>query len=152
SYEATRRVFKGLRKLGWLEKISPREDRYITHLEWAETNPGKCTVRELLPWQGDADPLLRQIYGIAGGRIYLKPHVLPGLRKLGVSDDLIVSIFTKNMDAARARRGKGNYNGTSPKQILWQTFNFIKQEYERQQKNSDVENDNDSQVENAVYR
>jgi hypothetical protein len=37
--------------------LSNGDQHYVSHKEWAETHPGKCNERDLLPWQIETDTL-----------------------------------------------------------------------------------------------
>src|ERR1700678_913205 len=51
NYTVQRRVFAGLRKMGWLRLDEKKHYWYVCHHDWAAAHPKKCNERELLPWQ-----------------------------------------------------------------------------------------------------
>jgi hypothetical protein len=130
-YSSVQKAFENLRHLGWLEwedvldKSSSdiKKYRYIPHELWAGTkeNAEQCCKRELLPWQEQqADPLVRQLYAIAEGKVRIFEYQVAGLRKLAEGDDMrVLEMFQHEMAAAKADRAAGRWSGTSPKQCLY---------------------------------
>jgi hypothetical protein len=130
-YETVRRNFKTLHRMGWI-RYEGEEIFYVSHADWAAANPGKCVkVDELpMPWDnGKADPLVGQIWAVAGGKIHLHDGVLKGIRKYTTDDDFLFE-FRNAMAEGRAKRLEGIYHHTAPKQIFWNTFHFFKTTFE----------------------
>jgi hypothetical protein len=71
--------------------------RVLSHKEYAEKYPGQCCQKEVLVWFDDpgVDPLARQFYALSGGRIKFRTNDMKGLRKLGLSDEQLLSEFEK---------------------------------------------------------
>jgi hypothetical protein len=88
-------VFRALGELvkeGWAEIIQrepgkPVTYRFITHKEWAQNNPDCCTKKDVMPWDGQGDPLGQRLYAASGGQAKFLPGQMTGLRKSGLSDD-----------------------------------------------------------------
>jgi hypothetical protein len=117
-YETTRRVFKGLRKLGFIELLANGNFKYIEHDAWTEKRPDQCYWRETLHWQNDTDPLVGKLYAVAGGKLRLVEQTVVGLRKFG-TDEEIEALFRREVDAANAQRARGGgWTGTSPRECL----------------------------------
>jgi hypothetical protein len=128
NYEATRRVFKVLRKLGFIERLADAKFRYVPHEEWTEKNPGRCAARELLPWQEGSDPFVGKIWQIAGGKIRVVDWQIAAIRKY-VGEESFLMEFEQEMHAAALKRVPGgDWRGTASKAIFWQVFNRLKAE------------------------
>src|SRR5580700_6902786 len=99
-------VFKALQELvamGWAEVLQREPGktvvyRFLDHEEWARNNPDCCTEKDVMPWEGDGDPLGRELYAVSGGRAKFLPHQMTGLRKSGFPDQQIVSEFRTFLD------------------------------------------------------
>jgi hypothetical protein len=99
-------VFRALEELvkeGWAEIIQrepgkPVTYRFITHKEWAQNNPDCCTKKDVMPWDGQGDPLGQRLYAASGGQAKFLPGQMTGLRKSGLSDDQIVMEFRAFLD------------------------------------------------------
>ena len=94
-------VLKALQELvdyGWLE-VTRREPgkpvvyRVIDHEEWAKKNSGLCAVKDVMPWEGEGDPLGKELYSVSGGQARFLPRQMNGLRKCGLTDEKIVAEF-----------------------------------------------------------
>jgi hypothetical protein len=116
-YETQRRVFKGLRSQGWFELLPDNQYRYIAHDAWAEKHPGKCNVRELLPWQIETDPLVGHLYAVTGGKLRIYENMLIGMRKLA-TDEEILALFKTEWQEAQNRKARGDWSGTGARSIL----------------------------------
>ena len=116
-YETVRRVFKGLRKMGFLDLNEDGKYLYIPHDKFVSAFPGKCNVRELLPWQSETDPLVGKMYGAAGGKLRLMEGKVIMLRKYmeqaGLSDEVVLAFFVKTLEFAAESRKRGDYKRTS---------------------------------------
>src|SRR6266852_1135128 len=60
------RALEELVKRGWAEVVhkepgKPVTYRFIDHDEWARNHPGCCTVKDVMPWEGEGDPLGKQL-------------------------------------------------------------------------------------------
>lgn len=75
------------------EPGKPVHYKVVSHAHWAEKHPGQCVVRDTMPWDGEGDPLGRDLYVASGGLAKFFPRHMPSLRKLGVSDDDIRRYF-----------------------------------------------------------
>lgn len=124
-YEVTRRNFKVLRKLGWLELLDNGDHKYIAHEAWAKTHPGQCNKRELIPWQIETDPLVGKLYAVSGGKLRVMENVAASLHRLA-DDEEIVKLFTEAYGRATVARQNGLYSGTSPRSVLFQVLKFLK--------------------------
>jgi hypothetical protein len=99
-------VFKALQELvrmGWAEVLQrepgkPVVYRFVDHEEWARNHPDLCTEKDVMPWEGEGDPLGREMYAVSGGRAKFLPYQMIGLRKSGFSDQQIVSEFRTFLD------------------------------------------------------
>jgi hypothetical protein len=129
-YEVTRKNFKVLRKLGWLELQDNGDHKYVRHDAWAKTHPGQCNKRELIPWQIETDPLVSRLNGLAGGKLRVMENMVASLHRLA-DDDEIVELFKQANDRAMAARAQGLYSGTSPKSVLFQVRKFLKRRSEQ---------------------
>jgi len=126
NYEATRRVFKTLVKLGFLESLGAKKYRYILHDKWSETH-GPCAKRELFPWQESANPFVGKIWGISGGKIRLVEWKVEQFYKHIGDEELFIKEFQKEMDAATVSREHGEWAGTKPKSVYMRVFNRLKE-------------------------
>jgi hypothetical protein len=72
--------------------------RFLSHDEWAKKHPGKCVVKERMPWDGEGDVLGARLYAISGGRAKFLPNQMNGLRKFGFEDDTIATEFKVFLD------------------------------------------------------
>jgi hypothetical protein len=129
NYEATRRAFKVLRKLGFIELLPGDKFGYVPHDEWAAAHPGECQTRELFPWQDCSvvDPIVGEIWKIAGGKIRLVDWQIEAIHKY-VGADKFLREFEQEMLAAGLRREEKQYFGTAPKSIFWAVFHRLKAE------------------------
>jgi hypothetical protein len=87
-------VFKALQEhveTGWFE-VERNDPGYpviyrpVDHDEWADENPGCCIEKDVMPWEGEGDPLGIKLYAQSGGRARFLPRQMDGLRKFGLSD------------------------------------------------------------------
>jgi hypothetical protein len=126
-YETQRRVFKGLRKLGWFELLPEKNQyRYIEHDAWAKKHPGECNARELLPWQVETDPLVGQLYAASGSKLRVYENMLVGMRKLA-TDEEIISLFRAEWQDAQNRKARGDFSGTGARSVLERVRYTLKQ-------------------------
>lgn len=126
-YETVRRAFKVLRKMGFLEMDAEDNYRYIPHDAMVAKNPGKCTKRELLPWQECTNPFVGKIWSISGGKIRLVEWQINLFEKFIGNEELFINEFRLEMDAATARRVPGgDWVGTSPKACYLRVFERLK--------------------------
>ena len=100
NYGSTHAAFSGLIKLGWLERIDDRKVRYIDHAEWASRHPRQCNERDILPWQTEPDPLLCQLFAIAGGRLRLQNGHMVSIRKFA-TEEVILELYRKEVASAK---------------------------------------------------
>lgn len=92
----------GLFELKRRARFRPNVYRIIDHKEWAARHPGLCVEKAALPWDGEGDPLGRQLFAISGQRVKFLPNQMTGLRRLGFSDPEITELF-------RSFIGEANY-------------------------------------------
>jgi hypothetical protein len=94
-------VFRALQELvdyGWAE-IVQREPgkavvyRFLDHDDWAKMHPDLCIEKDVMPWEGQGDPLGVALYSASGGKAKFLPRQMNGLRKSGFTDDEIVLEF-----------------------------------------------------------
>jgi hypothetical protein len=66
-----------------LEKglFEPNVYKVLTHKEWAVSHPNACAIKETMPWEGDTDPLGRELYAISGGRAKFRDFQVKILRE-----------------------------------------------------------------------
>ena len=102
------RAYHELRDAGFFELLEYGQFdssiyRVLTHDEWKEKYPGRCTVKEQFPWSGEGDPLGRKLYAASGCRVMFKEFQVNNYRKTGVDEATIVALFTE------WREGLGKY-------------------------------------------
>jgi hypothetical protein len=51
-----------------------------------------------MPWEGEGDPLAKQLHAVSGGLAKFLPGQMDGLRKSGMSDEQIASEFRVFLD------------------------------------------------------
>src|SRR6185369_3590093 len=88
---------------GWAEVVQkepgkPVMYRFIDHEEWARTHPDSCTQKDVMPWEGEGDPLGRLLYAASGGQAKFLPGQMNGLRKSKLSDQEIAAEFRAFLD------------------------------------------------------
>jgi len=141
SYEATRKAFHVLRKLGFLESIQPGYYKYVDHKEWAAKHPGQCRVRVQLPWQEEVDPLVGKMYALSGGKLRMMPYQVAALRKFADNDDaMILRLFTTEIEAAIDARGRGKHDGQSPNSCRHRVFVHLKNAWFQKQAQQNEQN------------
>jgi len=59
------------------------------HSTWAERNPGKCTTKIEMPWEGDGPELGKQLHGISSGRIKFRPEQIRHLQGRFTDEEII---------------------------------------------------------------
>jgi hypothetical protein len=96
-------ALKELVHLGWAEVIhkepgKPVTYRFIEHEEWARNHPDCCVEKEIMPWEGEGDPLGARLHAISGGMTKFFPGQMDALRKSGFEDDQIASEFRTFLD------------------------------------------------------
>jgi hypothetical protein len=117
SRSKVQRAIKALVKLGVFveinkEPFSPSVYRVLSHKEWAEAYPGRCAVKQKLPWSDEAgDPLGVRLWSASGGKIRYMPHKLAALRNTGLSDEQIVGHFEEFIAVENARRQSQRWHG-----------------------------------------
>jgi hypothetical protein len=126
-YETQRRVFAGMRRLGWLALDNDGNHLYVSHATWADRHPGQCRVREALNWDFAADPLVSELYAISGGKLRVFENQMVGARKLA-SDDEIAATFRRQWAEAAACKERGEVRTISPKKVLFLMFQALRKE------------------------
>jgi hypothetical protein len=99
-------VFRALQELareGWAEIVQrepgkPVTYRFITHKEWSRNHPDCCPKKDVMPWDGQGDPLGKQLYAASGGLAKFFPGQMTGLRKYDLPDDQIAMEFRAFLD------------------------------------------------------
>lgn len=99
-------VMKALSELlyyGWVEVVhkeagKPVAYRFLDHEEWARNNPECCTEKDVMPWEGEGDPLGKQLHAVSGGLAKFLLGQMIGLRKTGLSDEQIATEFRVFLD------------------------------------------------------
>jgi len=81
-----------------VERFRPNVYHVVDHQEWAKRHPGSCVKKSSFPWQGEGDPLGRELHAISGHRVKLLPNQTVALRKFGLSDDQIKAEFGTFLD------------------------------------------------------
>jgi hypothetical protein len=134
NYESTRRARLVLINNGWLTHgTDERHFNFIAHDTWAfTTNWEKCVEQDLNPWHGEADPFIGRVFAIAGGRFRAKPHWILGVRKYGYSDDEILELFRKELEAAACKRAKGEHSMTGNHQCFYRVSQHLREHSRRQ--------------------
>jgi hypothetical protein len=56
-------------------------------------HPDLCIEKDVMPWEGQGDPLGVALYSASGGRAKFLPRQMNGLRKFGFTDDEIIFEF-----------------------------------------------------------
>jgi hypothetical protein len=92
------RAFQELESGGWIEAIRREPGkavvyRFLNHDDWAEMHSGMCIEKDVMPWEGQGDPLGKALYAASGGLARFLPRQMNGLRKFGFTDDEIVLEF-----------------------------------------------------------
>lgn len=82
------------------ERFRPNTYKVLDHKEWIKRHPNRCVGKVSFPWEGEGDPLGRQLYAISGGRVKFWPRQMTGLRNLGFSDEQIIERFQSFIDQA----------------------------------------------------
>ncbi len=104
-------AFQELVSLGFFEEI--RADagkavnyRPVKHTEWAEKHPNQCVEKLAMPWDGEDDPLGRDLYAVSGGRVKaFFPNVLKSFRKIVNNDAAIITAFKEFWPTDDGSRG-----------------------------------------------
>jgi hypothetical protein len=102
----------GLFGLLQVERFKPNAYRVVDHKKWAQRHPGQCVQKASYPWDGEGDPLGRQLYAISGQRVQFLPNQTTGLRNLGFSDEEIIEEFRTFLD-------ESDYEGKRWKYAYW---------------------------------
>ena len=97
------RALDELVECGWAEVIhkepgKPVTYRFVSHKEWARCHPDYCIVKDSMPWEGEGDPLARQLQVVSGGLAKFHPNQMNGLRKSEWPDNEIVTEFRVFLD------------------------------------------------------
>ncbi|MGB7729917.1 MAG: hypothetical protein WBL50_17940 [Candidatus Acidiferrum sp.] len=139
NYETVRRVFKQLVRDGWLIPVSGENRRYkwVHHNEWAKAHPNGCCERAALVWEHETDPFIGKLYAIADGKLKLYENHVRAMRAIA-GDEEILLLYRHEIEAAKARRQRGSYEGTSPLACFWTVHRYLK-ELDKQRKIRDKE-------------
>jgi len=123
------KAIKFLLKHGWLKATAKKKHlKYVSHEKWAETFPGKCVERNLLPHQEEADPFVGELYAVAQTDLRLQPHWLASVRQCA-SDIEILSAFTEQRRADIARKLAGDGHMTSAKNSFYVVCDRLKRQH-----------------------
>lgn len=95
-----RRGLTKLEELGFFELLScgrfrTNQYRVVSHKEWAQKHPGRCTRRVTITYFENGDPLGQELHSASGGQIKFPPITVSNLHKLGLHDDFIVEQFAE---------------------------------------------------------
>jgi hypothetical protein len=120
SYESTRRTFRTLRKMGFLE-ADGKNILYVGHDAWAAAHPHKCQAREMFPWQESADPFIGAIWKLACGKIRVLDWQIVAVRKVATDEEFIAE-FESELNGAQLRRSSGDWHGTAAKACFWKAY------------------------------
>jgi hypothetical protein len=95
----------------WAEVVhkeagKPVTYRFIDHEEWARNHPGCCVEKDTMPWEGEGDPLGKQLYAISGGLAKFLPGQMKALRKSELPDVQIAAEFRIFLDR-NPHKGRG---------------------------------------------
>jgi len=72
--------------------------RFLDHEEWSRKYPHNCIEKDVMPWEGEGDPLGKQLHAISGGLAKFLPRQMDGLRKSVFSDQQIADEFQIFLD------------------------------------------------------
>jgi hypothetical protein len=136
-----RRMFALLDRAGWLV-VEHHEDtrkdirktrskkirRWVSHEEWAKSHAGECVkVAEfLMPWSADADPLCGKLWSAMEGKIRIFENLITHARSCGRSDHEIETALSQAWQAAKAKRARGEYEGTAAKTVFFATIKALR--------------------------
>jgi hypothetical protein len=102
--------------------------RWISHEEWAKSHDGECVKvdERLMPWSADADPLCGKLWSVFEGKIRIYEALLTYARSCGRSDDEIEDAMSQAWQAAKARKARGEYEGTGVKAVFSATVRALR--------------------------
>ncbi len=127
NYRAACRAIGVLRLKGFIERRGDGHLYYVSHDDWMKTHPGQCTKREILPWQECTDPVVGEIYKIAGGKIRVQEWQIKAIRKYAGGDAKFIEEFRNEMELVAPRRVPGgNWEGTSPRQCFIRVYKRLR--------------------------
>jgi len=88
----------GFFELREVERFRPNVYHVVDHKEWAKRHPGLCVKKSSFPWEGEGDPLGRELHAISGQRVKFLPNQTVALRRFGLSEDQIKAEFRTFLD------------------------------------------------------
>jgi hypothetical protein len=53
----------------------------VSHTDWQKSNPRRCAEKELMPWDGEGDPLGRTLHAMSGDRVEFKAYQINAIRR-----------------------------------------------------------------------
>lgn len=97
--KSIRRAFKELLDAGFFELthqgfFEPNGYKPVRHPSWAEKHPGCCVTKLEFPWSGECSRLGQALWSASGGQARFATYQVEFLKRLGFSDEVIVSEFT----------------------------------------------------------
>ena len=94
------RGYQQLKKLGFFvlvesgkQSFEPSIYRVLSHTEWAERNPGRCTEKIAYPWTKDGDAMGKALWAASGCQVQFSAFQVNAFRNTGLSESEIVSLF-----------------------------------------------------------
>jgi hypothetical protein len=115
--KSIRRAYKELVKVGFFRLIDhpvfePSVYQPVDHKSWAEKHPGNCVTKREFPWSRETDRLGQALWSVSGGQAPFMNHQIKALKKLGFSDEEIISEFkafwSSHRHSMKADRSKRN--------------------------------------------
>jgi len=74
-----------------------------------EKHPGLCVKESSFPWEGEGDPLGRELHAINGQRVKFLTNQTVALRRFGLSEDQIKAEFRTFLDESTYERKRWKY-------------------------------------------
>jgi|HubBroStandDraft_2_1064218.scaffolds.fasta_scaffold05497_6 hypothetical protein len=102
-----------------VERFRPNIYHVVDHKEWAKRHPGQCVKKRSFPWEGEGDPLGRELHAISGQRIKFLPNQAGSLRKFKLSDDQIKAELRTFLD-------ENDYEGKRWKYAYYDFFKHLR--------------------------
>lgn len=103
--------------------------RWISHEEWAKSHAGECVkVDELLmPWSAEVDSLCGKLWSAMEGKIRIYEALLIHARSCGRSDHEIEVAIAEAWQAAKAKKARGEHQGTGAKTVFFATIKALRE-------------------------
>jgi hypothetical protein len=89
---------------------------------------GECVKVDefLMPWTVDADPFAGKLWAALEGKIRLYESLLRHARTCGLSDDDIVAALAEAWRTAKAKKARGEFEGTGAKSVFFATIRTLR--------------------------